>query len=315
MSCQALLPLALAVGLAVGDTTPTRQPPPFPGAVKEVRDIPYFQGDGADPVRHRLDLYLPAGKRHYPVLLLVHGGAWVVGDRTFFGWGPALGRYFASRGIGVVMPSYRLSPRVKHPEHVKDVARAFAWTARNIGEYGGSTKKLFLCGHSAGGHLVSLLATDPAYLQAEGLSVALVQGVISVSGVYRIPALNLAGLPWQGVGGVLQSLGGGLRLPLFGSIFGDAKTCASASPVNHVRAGLPPFLLINAEHDLPLLPQMAREFARALTAAGDNVEQLCVKGRGHEDVMFDATRADDPVARAIEQFVRAHLTGKKGERR
>ena len=52
-----------------------------------------------------------------------------------------------------VFPNYRLSPWVKHPEHVKDVARAFAWTNKNIAKYGGDPKRLFVGGHSAGGHL------------------------------------------------------------------------------------------------------------------------------------------------------------------
>jgi acetyl esterase/lipase len=300
-----------------------------PCALQVIRNVAYYEGKDADPVRHRLDLYLPEDKQDFPVLVLVHGGAWMLGDKSFFGWGPDLGRYFASRGIGVVMPSYRLSPGVKHPEHVKDVARAVAWTHQNIGCYGGDPDQLFLCGHSAGGHLVSLLATDPSYLRAVGLSGSDLKGVISVSGVYRVPALalNLDGLPAKAWGSVASLFGQpakvstpappqmptgrkvrvSLPINLFSIVFGtDAKVCAAASPINHVRPGLPPFLLINAEHDLPLLPGMARDFAAALRGAHCEVREMQIKNRGHEDVMFLASNRADPVARAIEEFVRRH---------
>src|SRR5207245_1238220 len=76
--------------------------------------------------------------------------------------------------------------------HVKDVARAFAWARKHIADYGGRPDQLFLLGHSAGGHLVSLLATDDKYLRAEGLEVTDVRGVIAVSGVYHLPPGDLS---------------------------------------------------------------------------------------------------------------------------
>jgi acetyl esterase/lipase len=305
-------------------------------AVQEVRNVPYWQARAADPVRHRLDLYLPQGKREFPVVVFVHGGAWMLGDKNFFGWGPDIGTYFASQGIGVVMPSYRLSPAVKHPEHVKDVARAVAWTFGNIRKYGGRADQLFLCGHSAGGHLVALLATDPTYLKAEGLKPSVIKGVIAVSGVYRIGPVKLdLGIPEQAANSALALLRAlqtpktgptvvkafavmpaaapvklDMRVNLFGPAFGtDPKVLEQASPLNHVKAGLPPFLLIYADHDLPLLPAMAREFAQRLQEAKCPVQLLKINDRDHEMVMFEATTASDPVARAIQQFL-AKYTGK-----
>src|SRR5206468_3096567 len=114
--------------------------------------------------KHRLDLYLPEGKSDAPVLFFVHGGGWTVGDKNLFGIAARLGKTLARRGIGLVSINYRLSPKVKHPEHIRDVARAFAWTHQNIGTYGGCKEEIFLCGHSAGGHLVALLSTDTQYL-------------------------------------------------------------------------------------------------------------------------------------------------------
>src|SRR5262245_50373902 len=167
--------------------------PPAPGDldVKRVRGVVYYDGPGKDGVRHRLDLFLPKDKKGFPVVVLAHGGAWVIGDNRCCGLYSSVGEFLASQGIGAVLPTYRQSPGIKHPEHAKDLARALAWTRAHIGEYGGSAKQLFLAGHSAGGHLVALLATDESYLKAHGMGTADLKGVIAFSGVYKIPSGNL----------------------------------------------------------------------------------------------------------------------------
>jgi acetyl esterase/lipase len=293
-------------------------------AVEQVRDIAYVKGFKADFFRHRLDLYLPKGKKQFPVVMFVHGGGWTLGDNRCCGLYTTVGEFLASRGIGVVMPNYRLSPWVKHPEHIKDVARAFAWTQTNIKKYGGDPDQLFLAGHSAGGHLVALLATDESYLKAEGLKTADVRGVIAVSGVYRIPQgnvkVNLGGdggqdfhadqvIPLRAGGDKSDSAKSNLpAVPLtvnvYGAAFGaDAKVRAQASPVIHVRAGLPPFLILTAENDLPTLGPMAEEFHRALADQGNQADFLRIENRNHNSIIFSAIQVQDPVARAIVGFV------------
>src|SRR5437764_12029869 len=102
-------------------------PPEHALRVERIENVAYYNGPGADATRHRLDLFLPAGSRDYPVVLLVHGGAWVVGDNRCCGLYPAVGEFLARHGVGAVLPNYRLSPVVRHPEHLHAVARAFAW--------------------------------------------------------------------------------------------------------------------------------------------------------------------------------------------
>jgi acetyl esterase/lipase len=329
-TCAVAITLALAVSSAQAFPFPSDGVTGLkPFTVKELRDIAYREGKDADTVRHRLDLYLPAGKKDFPVLILVHGGAWIMGDKNFFGWGTDLGECFARQGIGVVMPSYRLAPAVKYTDQVKDVADALAWTHANIARYGGNRDQLFLCGHSAGGHLVSLLATDARYLKAVGLPASVIKGVVAVSGVYQVPEVNFNLLGNSQASGMSLSdlaqavglsrgedeekgqkprkempLRLGVRLNLFGNIFGDdPKVRQEASPLAHVRPGLPPFLIVYCTHDLPLLPGMAVEFSRALKAAHVDVDIIKVDDRNHESVMFDAHTPDDPVARAIRRFL------------
>jgi len=110
-------------------------------AVKVYHDFTYYDiRRDPDRQRHQLDIYRPKGQTKCPVLFFVHGGAWTIAskDEVFgiYGYG-MIGRCLAERGLVVVMPNYRLSPGVKHPEHIKDVARAFAWTCQHVAEFGG----------------------------------------------------------------------------------------------------------------------------------------------------------------------------------
>ncbi len=264
-------------------------------AVRVLRDVTYYAGADADPVRHQLDLFLPRGRRDFPVVVFVHGGAWMLGDKTFFGRGDGIATAFAQQGIGAVLPNYRLVPAVAPAEQARDLARALAWTVKNIRRYAGSPERIFLCGHSAGGHLVSLLATDPSYLKSEGLDAArIIKGVVSVSGIYGLPE----GVPGAGL---VRLLGG--KEKSFAALL---QASAAASPLTHVRPGLPPFLLVYAEQDLPFLAGMAEEFAGALRKAHCEAKTLQVAERDHESVMFEARSSVDPLVRAMLTFITAH---------
>jgi acetyl esterase/lipase len=266
--------------------------------VRELRDLAYVEGKDADTANHRIDLYLPKGKKDFPVLVFAHGGCWTFGDKSVLY--PAFARCLASQGVGVVLPNYRLSPWVKHPAHVKDVARAFAWTHKNIGKYDGDPDRLFIGGHSAGGHLAALLATDEQYLKAEGLSRKNIRGVVSASGVYRIPDKLEFSMPANGEKVALQS-------NPFNYVFGnEAKMREAASPICHVCAGLPPVLLLYAEMDLPLIPEMTKDFATALKDKKCDVVTKKIADRNHNNIIFDATRADDPVIQAMIEFIKQH---------
>jgi acetyl esterase/lipase len=268
--------------------------------VREVRDLAYVEGKDADAGSHKLDIYVPQGKKEFPVLVFAHGGCWSFGDKSGANLYPAFARTLAAQGVVVVLPNYRLSPWVKHPAHVKDLARAVAWTKKNAAKYGGDPKQLFVGGHSAGGHLAALLATNEEYLKAEGLSRKDVRGVVAVSGVYRIP--DKVEFTWPNTGEKISLQGNPFNY-VFGS---DPKAREAASPITHVCAGLPPFLLLYADMDLPLIPEMTRDFAAALKDKKCDVDSKKVAGRNHNNIVFSAKQADDPVIRALVEFIDRH---------
>ncbi len=96
--------------------------------VQKICDVDYGPDVPGEAFRHQLDIFLPRGVKEFPVVVLVHGGAWMIGDNRCCGLYSSIGEFLAGHGIAAVLPNYRLSPNVKHPEHIKDVARAFAWT-------------------------------------------------------------------------------------------------------------------------------------------------------------------------------------------
>jgi len=277
--------LALAVlGLLAAVPAPARADGPVKSGgnyeVEVVRDLAYSDAKDADPVRHKLDLYLPKGVKDFPVLFFVHGGGWTKGNKESF---VKVGRMFARNGIGAASVNYRLSPKITHPAHVRDVAKAFAWVHKNIGKHGGNRGEIFISGHSAGGHLVALLATDPTYLDAEGLSLKDIKGVIPVSGVYQV--------------------GGGKMSNIFGK---DEDLARKASPQMHVKGKHPPFLILVAENDIKGFDRMAERFSKALIKAGGKSEVLIVQDRNHGTVMFQMANQDDPGTQAVLAFIAQH---------
>src|SRR5262249_15848151 len=146
--------------------------------VEVAKNIAYNTDKDADEVRHKLDLHMPKGGKDCPVFFFVHGGGWRAGNKNGFG---KTGNTLAKMGIVSVSTNYRLTTKggkVKHPDHIKDVAKAFAWTVNNIAKRGGNPKQIYISGHSAGGHLVALLGTDESYLKDEKLSLENIKGVL-----------------------------------------------------------------------------------------------------------------------------------------
>ena len=130
-----------------------------------------------------------------PVVIWIHGGAWVTGDKAndMIKKAP----FFNNLGYVFVSVNYRLSPfpyetdnnlRIKHPAHIIDVADALHWIANNIHKYGGDASKITLMGHSAGAHLVALAATNQQFFVDRSINFSSIKGVVSLdTQAYNVP--------------------------------------------------------------------------------------------------------------------------------
>jgi len=243
------------------------------------KDLTYVEGAAEDAAKHKLDLYIPKGKTPAPVFFFIHGGAWRYGDRTQY---PPLGNRYAKEGFLTVVPSYRLAPKHPHPAQIEDVAAAFAWMVQHIGEYGGDTNRIFLGGHSAGGHLAALLTLRASHLQRYGLSPRMLRGTLALSGVYDLTAFES-------------------QSSVFGS---DPAVRREASPLFHLQAGAPPFLVTYCQWDYPTLPAQAKRLHAALQRAGMASERVYVPGENHISEMLSVTKTNDVTVAAALQFMR-----------
>lgn len=109
---------------------------------------------GPDRAHHVLDVYRPkdvTGKM--PVIVSVHGGGWVYGDKELYQW---YCMNLAQRGFAVVNFTYRLAPKYKYPAGIEDTNAVFEWLINNAAEYDLDTDNIFAVGDSAGAHMLSV---------------------------------------------------------------------------------------------------------------------------------------------------------------
>lgn len=240
-----------------------------------------------------LDIY-PTIDDHAPVVIYVHGGGWQNGDKSQVAAMPAT---FNDAGIVFVSVNYRLSPAIEFPVQAEDVGAAIGWVHQNIAAYGGDPTQLFLMGHSAGAHLVALVATDARYLEPYHLQPSDLSGVIPLdSQAYDLTALADAR------GG---SLPAGTYVPVFGD---DPAFWAFASPITYVTDdGLyPPFLLPYNSGGVNSRAAINEDFAVALRRAGGNADTVPIP-LTHSQFVRDFGTLDNPVAPAVLEFIEAIL--------
>lgn len=146
-------------------------------------DLPY--GDDAVEL---LDIFHPAGGGPAPVLMFFHGGYWRAGDKSWFRY---LARPFVERGAAFVAVKYGLCPDHAMDDLVAQCRRAVAWVFRNAEEYGGDSARLFVSGHSAGGHITGMmLATD--WAADFDLPANTIKGAVGISGLYDLEPIRLS---------------------------------------------------------------------------------------------------------------------------
>ena len=235
--------------------------------------------------RHKLDIYRPENaSASSPVIVFFYGGNWVRGEREDYAF---VGRALASRGFVVVIPDYRLYPEVKYPDFLDDSAQAVAWTAREIGSFGGDPKRLFVMGHSAGAYNAAMVALDGSYLQKQGMQASALRGWIGLAGPYNfLPIVN----------------------PTTRPVFHHPNTPPASQPINHVSERTPAALLIAANKDDLVNPaNNTGRLAAKLRASGVPVQEVYYDKVNHLTLVATLSapmRALAPTLDAVEQFVK-----------
>ena len=262
--------------------------------VRRIRNLQYVD-DGAR--RHRLDVYRRDDACNAPVLLQIHGGAWVIGNKDQQGM-PLMYR-LASEGWVCVAINYRLSPKATWPEHLIDCKRARAWVREHIAEYGGNPDYVVVTGGSAGGHLTAMMGLtpnepewQPGFEQVD----TRVQGMVPFYGVYDWTDR----LRVRGDARLSDMLG---ERVVKRSISDAPEVYEQASPINHVRPDAPPALIVHGDLDRLALVEEAREFVKLLRAVSDSpTVYVELAGAHHAFEVFNSIRTMHAVA-GVEEFL------------
>lgn len=230
--------------------------------------------------RLKLDVYFPADPRpDGKTVVMVHGGGWSTGSKEDFAF---LGEALAARGITVVIPNYRLFPTARFPEFVEDCAWATRWAANRFG-----ADKLFLMGHSAGAHIVLMLAANSDYLAAAGVDRMKLRGVIGLSGAYDTLAL---------------------ANPDTRVVFAGGHN-PNVWPVAYAKGPLPPALVIHGIEDGTVDPANSEHLAGAWRRAGGEVTLKLYPGVNHLDTalaMGDSLPIKAPTRDDVLAFIETH---------
>lgn len=312
---------ALALGILLQAVPASAQAAASPGrSMRVLHDLQYYAGPGADAKLHAFDLFLPEGKTNVPMLFFIHGGGWRGGDKVYAGLDNIV-NICIDMGIGVMSVNYRLSPAVKHPTHIQDVARAFAWLYNNGRQYGVDRDRIFVAGGSAGGHLAALLGLDARYLGEHQLSPKMIKGVMSFSGAYDMAHLYTVGASPGAVrtetqAGSGNSAKGGLYNMVIDGFGTDYETLRSASPavyVGKMGKDTPPYLIAYTEDDMWGFDEQAVTLYSLFVRQGLPVELLKQPGRTHQTKTSGIGRrergADDVLGPAIKRFITTVLDG------
>lgn len=271
--------LALIAGLLVVSACSKVQPIDLLNAVTPnagytvTEDVPY-----GDLPRQTMDIYRPVVEPTEHVIVFVYGGAWRKGEKDEYKF---VAQALASEGHTVVIPDYRLYPAVKFPEFVTDVAAAISALDFSDLLQDAGHRKIVVMGHSSGAHTAALIASDPQYLAATGVSVS---ALIAIAGPYDLPMTNTE----------------------VTDVFADVDHHDKVKPLRLVTDQHPRTLLIHGADDKRVKPEHTQRYFRALESSGIEVEKLMLDDAGHaESIAGLAAPLDrfNPIKETIQAFL------------
>ena len=264
--------------------------------VERIADIGYTAGGR----RATLDIYRPRGDlAGAPVLVQVHGGAWILGSKEQ--QGRLLMNRMAARGWVCVALNYRLAPKHRFPAQIVDTKKVLAWVREHIADYGGDPSYLVVTGGSAGGHLAALTPGDPAYQPGFEDADTSVAACVPFYGVY-----DLAGA--TGDRATIEMRDRFLARWVF-RVAADADHLAefeAASPLLRITPDAPDFFVLHGEHDTLVPVRQARAFVERLRATStSSVTYSELPGTQHAFEVFSSIRSQH-VIKAVERWLEWH---------
>jgi acetyl esterase/lipase len=213
--------------------------------------------------RQTLDFF-SCGTAAAPTLAFIHGGYWRSTEKEAWGYvaeGPL------AHGLHVANIEYTLAPQNRMDGIVAEIRQAIAWLRANLARLGGDPGKLYVAGHSAGGHLTAMAITEPG-----------VRGGIAISGVFDLEPI------------VLSSMNADIRL--------DAEEARRNSPQFHLPNQAPPLIVAVGGGELPEFLRQSDDYYAAWAAKGHTGKLLKLGTHNHFSVLDDLASPQGPLALA-----------------
>ena len=217
--------------------------------------------------RQRLDVF-PCGSTDAPTLLYIHGGYWQMGDKEAYGF---IGDALLASGFNFVLVEYTLAPEVQMDDIVSEIYAAIDWVIEKISKYGGDPRRVFICGHSAGGHLTAMAMNDRR-----------IAGGIAISGLFDLEPIRLNYLN--------QKLGL------------DEAEMLRNSPIRHIPAESSPLIVTVGLDELPELIRQSEDYYNAWQSRGHDGQYLPIPGHDHFSVLEELARADGLILKALKNL-------------
>lgn len=227
--------------------------------MRAATDLVFASPDGVDL---RLDLFLPEAEAPPPVVLCIHGGGWISGDKTDC---HIVASELVRRGYAAACPDYRLAPLYTYPAAVEDVRAAVRFLRERGAELGIDPGRVAAFGNSAGGHLSAFLALSPHRAERADASVN-VAGLTDLTN----PSEQHAEIAWD----FLQQF---LGVPYAG----NEERWIEASPLHNIHKDAAPVANIHGTLDEVVNPSQSVRFHEALKQAGATSELFLLPGEGH----------------------------------
>lgn len=214
--------------------------------------------------RQRLDVF-PCGAPSAPTLVFIHGGYWQQNDKEPFAF---IGEGLLPAGFNVALVEYTLAPAARMDTIVGEIRGAVGWVIDHAKEFGGDPSRVFVSGHSAGGHLTAMAMTD-----------ARVAGGLAISGLFDLEPIRLSYL--------------NEKLGL------DTAEAQRNSPILHLPARAAPLVVTVGLGELPELIRQSEEFAAAWRKRRLAGQYLPIAGHDHFSILDELARSDGRLVTAM----------------
>ena len=229
------------------------------------RDISY-RGQTQN-VRNLLDVYYPNNtKTPKDVLVFIHGGSWDSGKKETYWW---LGKNLARKNVISVIINYSLSPKAEYEEMAYDCSEALKWVKDSISQFGGSADRIFVMGHSAGGHLAALINNDPRFFKKAGISNPIRAVILNDGfGMDMFEYLNAAKRNKQ-------------TESFMNTFSRDTNLWKTGSPIFYLENVQNPYLIFVGEHTYPAIKLQSDRLYKQLIQANKKSEINIIKRKKH----------------------------------